>query len=88
MGGLLNEGIEALFPASEAEGNIVSITRRGRHRPRAPLAFRFFGVMSLFDTTSYHTPKTETAFDSKESGMPLRELGLALNSEPSAHRAG
>ena len=61
---------QALFPASEAEGNIVSITRRGRHRPRAPLAFRFFGVMSLFDTTSYHTPETETATDSKESGMP------------------
>ena len=41
MGGLLNEGIEALFPASEAEGNIVSITRRGRHRPSA------FGVSFL-----------------------------------------
>ena len=48
---------DALFPASEAEGNIVSITRRGRHRPRAPWAFGFFGVMSIFDTTSYHTGK-------------------------------
>ena len=49
MGGLLNEGIEALFPASEAEGNIVSITRRGRHRPSA------FGVSFLRCDVTFST---------------------------------
>ena len=44
-------------PRSVAEGNIVSKPRRGRHRPRAPWAFGFFGVMSIFDTTSYHKRK-------------------------------
>ena len=39
----------ALFPASEAEGNIVSITRRGRHRPSA------FGVSFLRCDVTFST---------------------------------
>ena len=113
MGGLLNEGIEALFPASEAEGNIVSITRRGRHRPSA------FGVSFLrcdavhFSTLHHitHEKPKPPAIEEKyphtflfvmrnchseaQWGSDLnsyitnkRELKLATESEPSAHRAG
>ena len=72
----------ALFPASEAEGNIVSITRRGRHRPKR------LGVSFLRCDVTFSTPHHITHEKPKppaiEEKYPHTFLFVMRNRHPEA----